>query len=171
MAVVFSHFKDVRFIGPALDIYRNEAEVETRLAPILTDLFVRANVAGGLCINARQRDVLRRECERCCMYRHFAPEMVLGGLKALVGDGDPATVPVLDKLARSAHDPDIKNYARRELPSLMDRLGLGQMKMTLLRAAQQPAVEPELLRPASNASGGDGQLLRPAAERSNDESL
>ena len=152
------------FMQRLVDMYRNEAQTEIRLAPILIDLLSRLQEHDCSHINERQRQTLYRELERCCLYYQFAPEMAVAGVKALARVGDRSAVPMLEKLLRSAKDRPVQEAARQSLPVLVERINASSMKASLLRPAQRETASEDLLRAATGVSGKTGELLRPADE-------
>jgi hypothetical protein len=85
----------------------------------------------------------------------------IAALRALEQVGDETALPVVEKLAKSAGDTQVRFAAQECLPFLQQRADQVRVEQTLLRASGPGSSADVLLRPASNgAEAAPQQLLR-----------
>ena len=132
--------------------------------PMLIKMLPRLQASDTNLITLRQRKLLYAilsKNERIPWYnRYWKPELKIAILRALEQIGDAKAVPVVEKVARTTRNAEVRQAAEECLLFLQQRAEQTRLEQTLLRAST-PATSDMLLRPTvSTVTTEPQQLLR-----------
>ncbi len=153
-------------IGPLIEVYATSQLLRNaRFKGMLIQMLPRLQATDTILLTSQQRKCLYR-CLSNDEYfpyygRFWGADLKIAILKALEQIGDEKAVPHVEKLARTARNPQVRFAAQECLPYVQQRAEHARVEQTLLRAGTQPDALDTLLRPVvSSAPTEPQQLLR-----------
>jgi hypothetical protein len=153
-------------VGPLIDVLATQGCVAGgKIKVALIRLLPRLRSSDASFLTSRHRKSLNQffrldESWRDSNGVHGAA-LKIAVLRALEQIGDETSLPAVERLAKSARDPQVRAAAQDCLPFLQHRIEKARIEQTLLRASGTGYSPEVLLRPANNeAEAAPEQLLR-----------
>ena len=151
-------------VGALLDVYGiHDGFVLGDTRPALIQLLPRLQATDANLLTGSQRKQLYSKLSKSDRYfwynRYWNAELKTAILRALEQIGDEKAVPVVEKVARTARNPQVRTAAQECLPFLQQRAEQARIEQTLLRASTSTASPDTLLRPTVATTPTEPQQL------------